>query len=183
MNTSILDAVGETLRRAFPELINVPWDKYGESIQLVDAAGVKKYQDMMLVCQLKSSIWMFSATIGILPDSMKSWRTVEAKIQALRDHPEGWSSIEFRDPPRVWGGAVQNDVGDYWGLTGLPEIGDHLVMTHLLFYNERVCTRRRELLLGHDHPGVSAALQHVGMSVDNYEKLVRLTNDIIAAAA
>ncbi len=172
------------LRRALPELINIPWDKYGESIQLVDAVGVKKYQGIMVVCQRKSSIWVINGTMGKLPDPMKSLETVEAKIRALHDHPEGWSSIELRDPPRVWGGAVRNGVGDLWGLTGLPEIGDHLVMTHLLFYGGAITEKQRDTLLhGPGYQEVADALQHAGMSVDNYNALDFLTNDIIAAAA
>ncbi len=121
--------------------------------------------------------------MGRLPDQVESRKTVESKIQTLRDHSEGLSSIEFRDPPRVWGGAVRNHEGDLWGLTGLPEIVDHLVMTHTLFYCGSLSQGLRERLLGTDCEGVVSAMGHARMDLHSYKKLVLLTGDIIAAAA
>jgi len=179
---SIFQKVEETLKRAFPELIKIPWDKYGEGIVVTDNS-VKKYQAFMVTHVPAGTDFVCARMFGDLPDRDKSFMTVVKKLNALEQNSYAWASIELRDPPRIWGGAVRNRVRESWGLTGLPELADHIVMTKTLYYCGEMSRSRHDRLLDSNYPGITAARAHVRMSDESYKRLVWLIDDIILVAS
>lgn len=180
---SIFQKVETTLRRAFPDLIEMPWDAYGKSIKLIDDSGAPVHQSFFVLHVPAGTAFACMDVFGELPDSGKSFDEAETMINTLACSLNAWASIELRDPPHVWGGALRNHERDYWGLTGLPEVPSHIVLAHTLYYCGALSRSRRDQLLSSLNPGLNSALAHVSMSVKDYKLLVTHINDIILAAS
>jgi hypothetical protein len=173
--------VGKVIGLAWRKLREIPWDKYGKGIKLVDDSGQQRYQGLMVMHEPISTDFVSVMMLGELADPGRSFQVVRTKLAILKDSSTR-CSIELRNPPQVWGGAVRLHSGNGWGVTGLPEVADHIVITLTFYHLNMINFLEVEEFLQATSPGVAAACAYAGMDQESYKSLVRLLDGIISTA-
>jgi len=178
------EKINECLQRAWPAISTINWPDYGEKITGYDPqTNLPKYTGVIIHSVDDGSVCGANTqSHGILLFPATSAQMVMNKVTSLLECRAVQTSIDIRNPKEhIYGGGIRlhGNVSSIYALSGLPEIADHVLIATLML---RCCPLSESLhknLLSLETNQMNEALNSIGMSPDQYTKLVEHMLDII----